>query len=448
MTDLIGGAGETAADVRQTIVQLLSNMRDGKEIREYLRRFSHQDEARFAVIKVGGAIIRDDLDSLAAALAFLQTVGLSPVIVHGGGPQIDKALEEAGIETPRYDGLRSTPAEAMPVVREALTEANLAIVEAVRAAGGHAAAIPAGVFEAEPIDPDRLGRVGEPSRVRLDLVISAARAGQAPILACLGETRDGVALNVNGDSAVRALVHALQPYKIVFLTGTGGILDGEDEIISAINLATDADELMAADWLHGGMRLKIEEIRRLLDDLPLSSSVSITRPSELARELFTHAGAGTLVRKGERIFEIETLAKLDVGRMDALVSQAFGRPPVSGYWDQLDLDRAIVTENYRAAALVRRLDGAAYLDKFAVLDEARGEGLGRAVWRRLTTYAPRLYWRSRPDNPVNGFYFEEAHGAARGEDWIVFWRGDAPAEADARVKAIFDLPPTLEETMS
>ena len=448
MTDLIGGAGETAADVRQTIVQLLSNMRDGKEIREYLRRFSHQDQARFAVIKVGGAIIRDDLDSLAAALAFLQTVGLSPVIVHGGGPQIDDALKDAGIETPRYDGLRSTPEAAMPVVRETLTQANLAIVDAVRAAGGRAAAIPAGVFEAEQIDPERLGRVGEPSRVRLELVISAARAGQAPILACLGETREGVALNVNGDAAVRALVHALQPYKIVFLTGTGGLLDEAGDIISAINLATDAEDLMAADWLTGGMRLKIEEISRLLNDLPLSSSVSITRPSELARELFTHAGSGTLVRRGERIFEIDSLAALDVERMDSLVSQAFGRPPVKGYWDRLALDRAIVTENYRAAALVRTLSGAPYLDKFAVLDEARGEGLGRAVWRRLVSYAPRLYWRSRTDNPVNGFYFEEADGAARGEDWIVFWRGDSPAAADSRVKEIFDLPLTLEETAS
>lgn len=436
---------EPASQVRHTIVQLLSHMRDGKEIREYLHRFSGVDQERFAVIKVGGAVIRDDLDGLAAALAFLQTVGLSPIIVHGGGPQLDAALDAAGIATERHEGLRVTRDAAIPVIRETLTAANLALVDAIRAAGGHAAAVPAGVFEAELKDEATLGRVGEPSRVRLELVAAAARAGQAPILACLGETADGRLVNVNADAAVRALVHALQPYKVVFLTGTGGLLDAAGEIISSINLATDFDALMKSDWVQGGMRLKIEEIKRLLDDLPLSSSVSITKPSELARELFTHAGSGTLIRRGERILSVGRLADLDVARLDGLVGKAFGRPPVSGYWDNLELDQAFVTENYRAATIARQLDGWIYLDKFAVLDNARGEGLGRAVWQRLVDYAPRLIWRSRTDNPVNGFYFAESHGAVRGADWTVFWRGALdPVKDQALIASVLAMPETLE----
>ena len=433
------------SNVRQTIVQLLSQMRDGKEIREYLRRFSGVDQERFAVIKVGGAIIRDDLQGLASALAFLQSVGLSPVIVHGGGPQLDAALAEAGIEEEKVDGLRVTRDAAIPVLRETLVRANLDVVDAIRAAGGHAAAVPTGVFEAELKDESVLGRVGEPSHVRLDLVAAAARAGQAPVLTCLGETRDGRLVNVNADAAVRALVHALQPYKIVFLTGTGGLLDGEGDILSSINLATDYDALMSADWLGGGMRLKLEEIRRLLDDLPLSSSVSITRPSELARELFTHAGAGTLVRRGERIREISDLPELDKDRMNALIEGAFGRAPRADYWDGFILDRAFVTENYRAAAITTRLDGFVYLDKFAVLDDAKGEGLGRAVWTRLTDYAHPLLWRSRTDNPVNAFYFDQCTGAIRRDDWTVFWRGDlALSDIGESLERIFNLPPTLE----
>ena len=436
---------QTGAAVRGTIVQLLSNMRDGKEIREYLRRFSDRDQSRFAVVKVGGAILRDDLEALAAALAFLQTVGLSPVVVHGGGPQLDAALSAAQIETPRIDGLRTTPAEAVPVIRDTLTKANLDLAQAIRDNGGRAASIPRGVFEARFLDEAKFGHVGEPSRVRLDQVLAAARAGQAPILACLGETDDGRILNVNADAAVRALVEELQPYKIVFLTGTGGLLDEDGDIISAINLATDFDDLMETGWVTGGMKLKLEEIRRLLDGLPLSSSVSITSPGELARELFTHAGSGTLVRRGERIIEAASLEALDLDRMDTLISQAFGRKPVAGYWDQLDFDHAFVTENYRAAAITARLDGAVYLDKFAVLDDARGEGLGRAVWRRLVQRSPRLYWRSRWDNPVNGFYFEECDGAVKGGDWVAFWTGpDMPAEADALTRKILALPPSLE----
>ena len=344
----MSGKDPVQPPVRQTIVQLLSHMRDGKEIREYLHRFSGVDQERFAVIKVGGAVIQDDLEGLASALAFLQTVGLTPVVVHGGGPQLDAALDAAGIATERINGLRVTREPAIPIIRDTLTEANLALVDAIRAAGGRAAAIPRGVFEAELVDEQTLGRVGEPSRVRLDLVAAAARAGQASILACLGETADGCLVNVNADTAVRALVHALQPYKVVFLTGTGGLLDQYGDILSSINLATDFAELMDADWVNGGMRLKLEEIKRLLDDLPLSSSVSITRPAELARELFTHAGAGTLIRRGERIKSAASKDELDIAKLDTLVAKAFGRPPIAGYWDSLVLDQAFVTDSYPA----------------------------------------------------------------------------------------------------
>ncbi|MEO1039896.1 MAG: acetylglutamate kinase [Pseudomonadota bacterium] len=438
--------GAAAAPVRAAIVQLLSHMRDGKEIREYLTRFSRLDQERFAVVKVGGAVMDEDLDSLAAAIAFLQNVGLAPVIVHGGGPQLDRALEAAGIETVRKNGLRVTPPEAAGVIRDTLTELNLKLVEAIRACGGRAAAIPSGVFEAELIDEAGLGRVGEPTGVRLGQVQTAARAGQAPILACLGDTSDGVLANVNGDAAVRAMVHALQPYKIVFLTGTGALLDAAGEPISAINLETDFTTLMDAGWVQGGMRLKIEEIKRLLDDLPLSSSVSITKPSALAKELFTHAGAGTLVRRGERLLEVADKAQLDMDRLNGLIAQAFGRPPVDGFLAGLDFDRAFISETYRAAAVTSRLEGAVYLDKFAVLDEARGEGLGGAVWRRLIAYAPRLYWRSRADNPVNEFYFNACHGAVKRGIWTVFWRGeDNLARTAQMVDVIAALPPTLQE---
>ena len=86
-------------DVRQTIVQLLSNMSDGKEIRTYLRRFSALEEARFAVIKIGGGILQQRLQETAAALALLHQVGLTPIVLHGGGPQMDARVKAEGIET-------------------------------------------------------------------------------------------------------------------------------------------------------------------------------------------------------------------------------------------------------------------------------------------------------------------------------------------------------------
>lgn len=93
---------------RQTIVRLLSSMASAKEISQYLKRFSQVDAKRFAVVKVGGAVLRDDLDALTSSLSFLQEVGLTPIVLHGAGPQLDAELSAAGIEKHTVNGLRVT----------------------------------------------------------------------------------------------------------------------------------------------------------------------------------------------------------------------------------------------------------------------------------------------------------------------------------------------------
>src|SRR3546814_1205215 len=123
--------------------------------------------------------------------------------------------------------------------------------------------------------------------------------------------------------AANELIKTLQTYKIVFLTGTGGLLDESDRVIDSINLSTEYDELLAQPWLHSGMRVKIEQIHDLLAALPPSSSVSITRPEELAKELFTHKGSGTLVRRGERVLHAERWDQLDLPRLRELIESAF-----------------------------------------------------------------------------------------------------------------------------
>ena len=149
------------------------------------------------------------------------------------------------------------------------------------------------------------------------------------------------------------------------------------------------------------------------------------------------------------MLELDRFGDLDQDRTRALIAKAFGRPPVADYFQTMAFDHAFVTEKYRAAAITTRLDDMVYLDKFAVLDEARGEGLGGAVWRRLVEYAPTLYWRSRTNNPVNEFYFATCHGAVKAGPWTVFWRGEEDlSRIPARVERIAALPATLEETGS
>jgi acetylglutamate kinase len=410
---------------RQTIVRLLSSMGSAKEINQYLKRFSQLDAARFAVVKVGGAVLRDDLDALVSSLAFLQDVGLTPIVIHGAGPQLDAALAAAGIDKQTIDGLRVTSPQALAIVRRVFHAQNLKLVEALQASDARATSIVSGVFEAEYLDRERYGLVGVVDRVDLAPIQASLQAGSIPVIASLGETVGGQILNVNADFAANELVQVLQPYKIVFLTGTGGLLDAEGRVIDSINLSTEYDHLMQQPWIDGGMRVKIEQIKDLLQGLPLASSVSITRPAELAKELFTHKGSGTLVRRGEQVIEGSDWAAFDLARLRELIESAFGRQLVPDYFQRTTLHRAYVSQNYRAAVILTAEDTGIYLDKFAVLDEAQGEGLGRAVWQVMRDQTPRLFWRSRHGNPVNAFYDAESDGCIKQDTWKVYWYGAA-----------------------
>jgi bifunctional N-acetylglutamate synthase/kinase len=415
-------------DMRNTIVRLLSNMASAKEIQQYLKRFSQVDASRFAVVKVGGAVLRDDIDALVSSLAFLQQVGLTPIVVHGAGPQLDEEMRKAGIEKRTVNNLRVTDGQVLAVVRRVMREENLKLVEALQAQGVRATSIQSGAFEAEYLDRNVYELVGRVTRVDTAGIQAAIKVGSIPVIASLAETAEGQIVNVNADWAANELIKTLQPYKIVFLTGTGGLLDEKGKVIDSINLSTEYEHLIAQPWIHSGMRVKIEQIKDLLDALPLASSVSITRPAELAKELFTHRGSGTLIRRGERVLSFDSWDQLDVERLRGLIESAFGRTLLPDYFERTKLRHAYVSENYRAAVILTdegtlQTGKLTYLDKFAVLDEAQGEGLGRAVWQVMREENPNLFWRSRRGNPVNGFYFSESDGCVKEEQWKVFWYG-------------------------
>ena len=415
---------DTHKNTRQTIVRLLSSMGSAKEIQQYLKRFSRLDAKRFAVVKVGGAVLRDDLDALTSSLSFLQQVGLTPIVLHGAGPQLDEELTAAGIAKQTVDGLRVTSPRALEIVRRVFQAQNLRLVEALQEVDVRATSILSGVFESSYMDRDRLGLVGRVDKVNAAPIEASLRIGSIPVIASQGETVEGQILNVNADFAANELVRVLQPYKIVFLTGTGGLLDDSGKLIDSINLRTEYDHLMDQPWVHSGMRLKLEQIKHLLDDLPLTSSVSITQPGELAKELFTHKGSGTLVRRGERVLSFQgSWDGVDIDRLRTLIDSSFRRRLVADYFERTRPYRVYVSENYRAAMILTEDEGLPYLDKFAVLDEAQGEGIGRAVWQVMREATPRLFWRSRHGNNVNPFYYAESDGFIRQEHWKVFWYG-------------------------
>ena len=121
--------------------------------------------------------------------------------------------------------------------------------------------------------------------------------------------------------------------------------------------------------------------------------------------------------------------------MTALIESSFGRRLVPDYFERTRLKRAYISENYRTAVILTEEAEGIYLDKFAVLEEAQGEGLGRAVWQVMREETPSLFWRSRHGNPVNPFYYAESDGCYKQEKWKVFWYGLDDFDAIARCVA-------------
>lgn len=437
---------DSAQQTREIILRLLGSIGSRKEVEQYIKQYSSLDQKQFAVVKVGGGLLQDHLEELASSLTYLQRVGLYPIVIHGAGPQLDDALKEAGIPIRKLEGMRITDSATLDVVRKVMQRENLKLVDALEKLDTRARPVTSGVFEATMLDESTYGYVGEIKRVNLEAIGAAIRAGHLPILTCLGETPSGQIVNINADVAASELALAIKPAKIVFLTPTGGLLDQHGRTLSSINLSEDFDRMMSEDWVHSGMRLKLQEIKDLLDELPLSSSVSITSARDLPKELFTHRGAGTLVQRGERVLEFKTFDQIDQVRLKELLELGFGKQLRPNYFEKANIDHIYVTESYRATAVIVKEGPVPYLDKFAVTPKAQGEGLGASVWARMREDYPKLYWRSRVSNQINMWYFQQSEGAFRNDQWCVFWYGiEDYDEMKACVKRAFELPATLEE---
>ncbi len=430
------------------IVKLLTNIGSRKEVEQYLRHYSSGDSQKLAVVKVSGTILEGSLESLASSLSFLHRVGLHPIVVHGAGVQLTRAVHEAGLTTERIDGERVTTPEVLEISRRVFQRENLLLADALEAYGTRARPIMSGVFQARRIADTRLGFVGEVTGVNTDAIRSSVAMGHLPILAPFGETPDGQILDIKPDLATRELALAVQSHKIIFLTEAGGLMDGDGGIISAVNLDEDYDDLMQKSWVRSGMRLKLEQISALLRKLPRSSSVSITSPDYLAKELFTHGGAGTLVRVGERIDCYESFDAIDQPRLRALLELCFGRELDPHYFTVKKPYRIYLADSYRATAVFTREKPMPYLDKFAVTTEAQGEGIGGSIWKRIRKDIPQFFWRSRATNPVNDWYANKADGSYKTDTWTVYWCGTGRfPEIQSCIERALAMPPTMRDPL-
>ncbi|KAL9006277.1 MAG: hypothetical protein Q9188_000934, partial [Gyalolechia gomerana] len=419
---------------RSTVVQLLSNIGSKREVQQYLSHFSSVSSQQFAVIKVGGAIITEHLQTLSSALAFLNHVGLFPVVVHGAGPQLNRMLEDAGVEPQFEDGIRITDGKTLALARSLFLEENLKLVEELENLGVRARPITSGVFTAEYLDKEKYNLVGKIRKVDKNPIKAAISAGCLPILTSMAETTEGQVLNVNADVAAGELARSLQPLKIVYLSEKGGLFNGDtNKKISTINLDEEYDDLMKQWWVRHGTRLKIKGMKELLVDLPRSSSVAIIHPADLQKELFTDSGAGTLIRRGNKVHvntelsqfpDIEAFKNVLVRDREALDAratvdryvQALGEREFKAYFDEPMEALAIVLPPQAGSSM-------AQLATFTITKSGWLTNVADNVMAAIKKDFPKFTWTVKTDDENLTWFFNEAHGSQTKDGETMFWYG-------------------------
>ncbi|KAJ5772325.1 hypothetical protein N7520_002854 [Penicillium odoratum] len=422
------------SSTRNTVVQLLSNIGSKREVQQYLSHFTSVSSQQFAVIKVGGAIITEHLQTLSSALAFLNHVGLYPIVVHGAGPQLNRMLEAAGVEPQFEDGIRVTDGKTLALARKLFLEENMKLVEELERMGVRARPITAGVFSADYLDKPKYNLVGKINGVDKKPIESAIAAGCLPILTSMAETPDGQVLNVNADVAAGELARALQPLKIVYLAEKGGLFNGDTgEKISAINLDEEYDHLMTQWWVRHGTRLKIKEMKELLSDLPRSSSVAIIHPADLQKELFTDSGAGTLIRRGNKINVKTSLSEFEdlQALKDVLIRDREGldaRAVVDRYVEGLKEHefKIYYDDPMDALAVVLPPQNGSSIAQMATFTITKSGWLTNVADNVISSVMkdfPKLAWTVKEDDENLTWFFDKADGSLSRDGEVLFWSG-------------------------
>jgi len=259
----------------------------------YIKRFHGQT----VVVKVGGNAIDSRKEETLLDLVLLRYVGMQPVLVHGGGPEITAMSERLGLEARFRNGLRVTDAATMDVVKMVLTgKVNPELVAGINRLGGQAVGMSGEdgpCIVAEELDPE-LGLVGKVVQVKPEPITAMIERSYIPVIASVGLGYDGNAYNINADTVAAEVAIALGAAKLILMTDVPGVLDGDQRVLSELTRSA-AERLIAAGKVSGGMIPKLEACLRSLDGVPSAHIIDGRTPHSLLLELFTEAGIGTMV---------------------------------------------------------------------------------------------------------------------------------------------------------
>ncbi len=268
-----------------------------EEVEKYVKKYSNE----LIVIKCGGSVLIDKnlFNQFIENIAVINKLGLSTIVVHGGGKNIKKKLDQNNIESKFIDGLRVTDEKIIKIVEEALLELNTEILNNINDKEAKAQSITPKNGNIIKIIPEKkeLGFVGNPKEVNKDLLLSIVRERKVPIIVPLGIGDDGKIYNINADVAAAAIAKEINSRRLLLMTDVEGVLDKDKKLISEINSET-AKDMINDQSISGGMIPKINTcIDAVNNGVTGVVIVDGRKQNSLLFEIFSDKGSGTLIRK-------------------------------------------------------------------------------------------------------------------------------------------------------
>ena len=268
-----------------------------QEVEKYIKKYSKEK----IVIKCGGKVLLDQslLNNLIEDVVLLKKLGLTPILVHGGGLGIKKKLDEQNIESKFIMGLRITDKKMINIVESVMTEFNKVIVSSLEKKSCKAKSITIknnNIIYVEQENKE-LGYVGKPKRVDVKLLKDIIKDDFVPVIIPMGIDEKGTSYNINADTAAGAIARSIKSRRLMLLTDIDGVLDDNNKLISEIN-TMQAKELINNETIHGGM---IPKIKTCIDAINNGVRAVVIldgrKPHSILFELFSDKGSGTLIRK-------------------------------------------------------------------------------------------------------------------------------------------------------
>ena len=270
---------------------------DIENVPKYIKKYKED----LIVIKYGGNVLIDRkiFNNFIEDISILNKLGLSIIVVHGGGPRIERELKKENIQTKFINGLRVTDEKVIKIVEEVLIDFNNDIVSSLNKKGSKAISINSKINNVINVIPDKkeLGFVGMPDKINSDTIKDIISQNQIPIVAPLGLDKNNQTYNINGDTAASAIAKKLKSRRLLLMTNVEGVYDDRKSLISEIK-PYDMENLVNLKIVQGGMLPKIKNCIDAVENGVRGVVILDGRkPHSILKEIFSDKGAGTLIRK-------------------------------------------------------------------------------------------------------------------------------------------------------